>query len=309
MRLGILGDAHFSGRRPESRTDEDYFQTQMGKLDQAFTFFDEWSCDCIIQVGDLFDRPSTDNEVKAQLISFLRHCSLPFYCIYGQHDISGHSADTFYRSPMRVLQEAESLEVVGQTGIPIASGVDLYGASFRQPIPEVEPKDGLFNILVIHAMIGSRPLWPGQELKNPKRFLQKHSFDLVLCGDYHYSFQEQVGDRWIVNPGCLVRKTVAKWDLAHEPMVGMFDTKKRTYKTRKLDVLPVEDVFRLETSKKAVGDSEALDKFIRSLKENKVKGTDWKGSLHDIIEKDGYGSRISHLFDGFLAELAEMEDK
>ena len=151
---------------------------------------------------------------------------VPVGAIFGQHDISGHNASTFIRSPLHVLESSRRVTMLGEEPEYLDGNgtVAFYGASFGQPIPKPRwEKD--FNVLVIHAMIGDKELWPGQELAKPKGFLRKHpNFDLVLCGDYHYPFQQEYQGRWILNAGCLMRKTIGERDQKLIPGVHLFDT-------------------------------------------------------------------------------------
>ena len=45
------------------------------------------------------------------------------------------------------------------------------------------------RIMVVHAMIGNKPIYPGQDITKAKTFLKNNPLaDVILCGDYHYPF-------------------------------------------------------------------------------------------------------------------------
>ena len=105
MRIGILGDLHLTNTSPKRRMD-DYWKTLCRKLSQALQIFDDNDCDVIVQVGDFFDSPTVANRVKSEAMdlfySFGKVDQERILCVYGQHDISGHSKATLpngHRSP------------------------------------------------------------------------------------------------------------------------------------------------------------------------------------------------------------------
>ena len=71
MKIGILGDTHYTNRAPLRRID-DYFQTQMRKSTQALTIFEEMGCDIVVQPGDLFDASTAANRVKSAIITLIK---------------------------------------------------------------------------------------------------------------------------------------------------------------------------------------------------------------------------------------------
>lgn len=320
MRLGILGDLQLTSRAPERRLDN-YSETQMNKLGQIFTIFDDKSCDCIVQPGDFFDSPTVANKVKAATIRFLRERFRSgkernnkdwerVFCVYGQHDISGHSISTLPNSPLAVLEAAGVAEVLSSEKEPAIVGtvnedsdvcVALYGSSFGEPVPE--PYEDCYNILVTHRMIGDRPLWPSQELVGPRQFLRKYpDFNLIICGDYHYRFVEKWNGRTIVNVGALVRKTISKFDLEHKPAVGVFDTLDDSLEIFELDVKPVEKVFNL-TRKPEKRDSKILAELVERIKKSGKKLSGWKHILVKVLKEKESSQGVKEVIDQTLEEI------
>jgi len=306
MKLGILGDLHFTNRSPERRLDN-YFETQIQKFTQSLDIFTSKKCQCIIQAGDFFDTPTVANRVKSTIIALLREYKVKIHCVAGQHDISGHSLYTLTNSPLAVLQSAEVIRIqdsnqyVGTISEDIKVPVVIYGASFGEEIPE--PFEDSYNILITHRMIGNRPLYPGQELESPIRFLRKYpNYNLVIAGDYHYRFIETWNGRTIINSGALVRKTISKFDLEHKPAVVIFDTETEESEVVELDVEPVEKVFNLARPEKR--DSVVLTQFIEELKtrSNQKQGS-WKHVLLRVLKERNSDERVARVIDECLEEV------
>lgn len=325
MRIGILGDLQLTDKAPQRRVD-DYFQTQLEKVNQALTIFEENGCNTILQPGDFFDAPIVANRVKASIITLLKEYSKKVYCTFGQHDIVGHSKTTLSNSPLMVLQAAEVVEIIdlynkcimfdeekNWSFDPLVIGtidensdisVCLYGAGFGEEVPE--PNEDGYNILVTHQMIGDRPLWPGQELLGPRAFLRKHpGYDLVVCGDYHYRFVEEWSGRTIVNVGALVRKTIGEFDLEHKPAVGVFDTSNNSLKIFELSVKPIEEIFNFtkDVKKRDSKDNIVLAKLVERLKKGGDRLSGWKHVLLEEMERRKTNEEVKGIINKTLEEV------
>ena len=310
MKLGILGDTHFTSRGPNRRLDN-YFETQIDKFNQSLDIFEREKCTHIIQVGDLTESPDVSNFVISVIIRLLRERGIVVYCCYGQHDISGHSASTLKRSPLKVLEAAGVVillkdKPIEQKNVFVPTSNDkryimLYGASFGEPVPNT-CEDDPYNILVTHRMIGDRELYPGQELVSPRKFLRDNpSFDLVICGDYHYRFKDTYDGRMIINSGCLMRKTISKFDQEHIPGVATFDVNENKLDIFELNIQPVEEVFDLSREEKS--DNKNLIKFIENLQESNESTVDWKRNLLKVLEERKACQGVRDLIDNALFKI------
>jgi DNA repair exonuclease SbcCD nuclease subunit len=308
MKFGMLGDLHLTNKAPERRKD-DYLQTSLGKVRQAMDFFVEQGCKHVFQVGDFFNSPVVARRVEAEVIKLFREYEhqLETFVIFGQHDITGHSAATFPNSPLAVACAA-GLKILGKEGHAIGdpkfsmkNRVYAYGASFGQDVPEVEFPEAC-NILVIHDMIGNRPLWPGQPLQSPRAFLRSHpQYKIVLCGDYHYSFADKWGGRLILNTGALMRKNLTDIKLGHRPTVCTVDTETLEIKTLELKVQLAELIF--DTTQVEARDSEALNRLANNLKESRDKNKRvlWKEILQKVIVEKRVSERAQEIIDTSMA--------
>ena len=307
MKLGLLGDLQLTNKGPERRID-DYWMTLQMKLTQALEIFAEKECDCVLQVGDFFDSPTVANKVEAVIIQlfhhFRRYGQDRALCVYGQHDISGHSKYTLPNSPLAVLQAAGVIKILDDNPVLVGeedNTICIYGASFGESIPE--PYEDSYNILVTHRMIGDRPLWPGQELVGPRVFLRKHpGYNLIVCGDYHFRFIETWNGRTIINPGAIVRKTISKFDLEHKPAVVIFDTDTSELEIIELSVQPPEKVFDLTRIVKKQ-DNSILADLVAKLKSGEKKLSGWKHFLGKVFKIRKSNERSRQIIDECLEEI------
>lgn len=314
MRLGLLGDLQLTNKSPERRID-DYWATLLGKVTQALEIFEQKKCDVILQVGDFFDAPTVARKVVADIIrlfySFDRYDQSRIYCVYGQHDIAGHSAWTFQNSPLEVLQASRIVKVLSDSPVyrnfrESAAGdtICFYGASFGERIPRPSIHEECYNILVTHRMIGNRPLWPTQELVGPRQFLRKHpGYNLIVCGDYHYRFSDTWNGRTIINPGAIIRKTISKFDLEHKPAVVIFDTDTGELEVVELNIEPPEKVFDLTRIVKKQ-DNSILSDLVEKLKSGEQKLGGWKHFLSKVFTIRKSNERSKLIIDECLEEIS-----
>ena len=306
MRIGLLGDTHYTNRSPINRVD-DYWATLVRKTEQALAIFDDNNCECIIQTGDFCNTPTVANRVIATLIELYTIQNTPVYSIAGQHDLSGHSMSTLPNSPLAIMEASEIINIADETATFLGFKrnenikLSLYGASFGQEVPEVKNKDD-FNILIIHKMIGNRDLYPGQELINPKRFLRKYpDYNLVVAGDYHYRFEAELDGRIIINPGVLVRKTISKFDLEHKPAVVVFDTETNKSEIFELDIESVETVFN--TKRVAKKDKSILLHLLEGLRNRNENTLGWKQILLKVFKKRNSRQAVRDKIDECLEKV------
>lgn len=318
MKLLLMGDAHFSNVRPENRTDKDYLDTLLGKFKQVEDIYYDRGCDMLLQPGDWFDRFARDShEVVAAISSVLRESCMQIVCTFGQHDISGHSAKSLYRSPLRVLEASGYIKLLTSSKEKLNSwhasscddsGVSIYGAGFGQEVPTPHFLDN-FNILLIHQMIGTDEIYPGQNIMHPNTFLKVHKkYDLVVAGDYHYRFVVKDGDRYCINPGALVRKTVGKRDLEHKPAVAYFNTETKTTEVIELKVKPVKDVFNLASPVKvAEPDRKALEELLDNLKKTEGSKISWQEILEKLLKENKASDKVRDVISDAIEEIRGLK--
>jgi DNA repair exonuclease SbcCD nuclease subunit len=301
MIIGQLGDLHLTNKRPVRRLD-DYFQTQLTKLEFGLTALKNKGCTTFIQVGDFFDTPFVANKVESAVISLLNKLDIRIYCVFGQHDISGHSISTLPNSPLTVLQAANVVKIVGvEDVIDLGENHFLYGSPFGQEIPAVKEKTA-YNILITHRMIGDKPLWPGQILESPKKFLVENlDFNLVCIGDYHYRFDQAYKNQLMVNTGAMLRHTIGVRDLSLIPSFGIIDSKTNQITYLNLPHQPKEMVFDLH--KEENNDKDVILSLIQKLQEQEEQEVHWKEILKLVIKERNASESVKTCIDKILEEV------
>lgn len=305
MKIGVIGDLHLTSHRPERRRD-DYLGTILNKIQQALDIFRKEDVDWVVQVGDFFDAPTVSNRVKSCVIRLLRQYSdLRVLAIAGQHDITGHSLTTVPNSPLAVLEAAEVLCLLDHAGKHINSSTTIYGASFGEEVPPVDV--GETSILVTHRMIGDRPLYPGQPLESPRMFLCSYpQYRLVLCGDYHYPFQDTYEGRTILNVGCLVRKNIKDVDMKLHPSVATIDLDSMKVTNHPLVVAEASDVFDLTRQEKPRKDEAALQRLVEDLRNSQVAQASWKSILVRVLAEQNVNPDVKQVLNEAMDEVTHV---
>lgn len=286
MKLLLLGDCHLK-MSALNRSDK-IWETQLGKLRQVFKIAEEHKVAAIVQVGDLFNSPEPPNELVAELIALLRSESLPspLLTVLGQHD--KYMRTGLKRSPTRILVEAGLARLLGEQGERVGE-IELYGCDFGEPAPSPSRRSGdVKRVLAVHAAIYPDPLYPNDTgFTIPRKFLSdSKAFDLVVCGDYHGSFDYQLKNgRAIVNPGAMTRQTKA--DVDNLPQVMIWDSE-----TFNIDTVLLPDVLPSPFIQKpgSVERDDSLDRMLGALRIDQHLGISFEDELmaylkqHDIDE-------------------------
>ncbi len=285
MKLLLSSDWHLRNKNPENRIDN-FFETQLNKIEQVFQIFTEKECDYILQAGDLFDspRPSFDVlEFYVRLFNKYNISNKNFFTVAGQHD-------TYYRSIEKTafkLMETLNYSTICKKET-LGEGIHLYGVSWGDEIPEIQNIDN-FNILLIHKTIINKQQFPGQEdyLQSDKLF--KHGFDIVIAGDNHNPVFYQHEDQTILGCGTIVRKTIAEAGLFPHIYILTINENTLTYSLNKIELKyePAEKVFNSESlNKETKEENKKLQEFIEAIKNNQIGSSlDFKKNLENLLIK------------------------
>lgn len=277
MRFLIFGDMHIRHTPPENRVD-DFFNTQREKILAAFALGESEGCDIAVQPGDLWDNPHPSKYVMAAYIELLKAQTIPLYTVLGQHDISFRNFEASEKYATHLLDRAGAVHLVrSDKANAVAPSITIQGAWFEQPAPAAERS--LHPILLAHASVGDKPLFPGQVLPSPRDYIRANpGYKLIVLGDYHYTFSDCYNGTTIVNAGCLVRKTVAENDLVHKPCVFVYDTVTAELVQHFLPIRPVEQVFDLSVKEHKSADNR-LQQFLQALAKDRALSVSFEENL------------------------------
>jgi DNA repair exonuclease SbcCD nuclease subunit len=291
MKFLITGDWHLTNKQPENRVD-DYFATAMRKLEFIFDLAEEEKVGGILQPGDLTDCPSLSYEAIGRIMSsFTRHCNIPVFCCFGQHDLEYRRKQN---TALFAMQSAGLLQIVD---IPLLTNdkCSIYGVSFGEEIPvTVSSKE--YNILLIHKMIIEDKLWEGQEdYISGKNLLRKYKdYNLIVSGDNHQTFMIQSNGRYLFNCGSLLRSSITQ--IKHKPYVAIFDTENPTHWQQIfIPIEPARQVFDLVKYKQEKEQKEELNTFVSGLSEQKEMSFNFTDNLLSYMQDNNIEVRIVEL--------------
>jgi len=306
MRLLLSSDWHLRVTSPENRVD-DFFATQVSKIQQIFTIFKERNCQYILQAGDLFDTPRPSFGILETFISLFNKYNINdknLLAVAGQHDLRFRTEERTAFKLMRFLGFIQKVD----TKITLSENIDLYGASWGDEIPIIEDADK-FNILLIHKTIIDKKthFWQEDYLLSSSLF-KKYLFDIVLAGDNHSPVFYQNGDRTILGCGTISRKTIAEAGII--PHIYILDINEEnlifSLKKIELDYRPAHEVFRAEAlSRETVKENAKLNSFIESIKSNEISTSlDFRKNLETMMKSSDKAVK-----DIIINSLMEIENE
>ncbi len=97
MRLGIFTDSHYSSA--EITDGKRYNSKSLGKIKDAYAYFEKENCDLIVCLGDLLDTEKTvEKEIEnlKEIAKVIHSVKIPTVCLMGNHDAFTLTADEFY---------------------------------------------------------------------------------------------------------------------------------------------------------------------------------------------------------------------
>lgn len=198
-------DIHLRDSVPECRTD-DYWTAQWKKFKFIIDTANDLGAD-ICCAGDLFDKAQSSQLVEAMAIKYLRTLVGAFYVIPGQHDLPNHNYNNYYSSSMHVLSMAEVI---------VAMNTDYNVAQI------LNSKE----LLMIHTMVSqdnkrkrtAQERVLDEKSTSARKILRDHKdYDLIITGDNHKPFIEELNGRHLINCGSMMR--MRSDQISHKPRI------------------------------------------------------------------------------------------
>jgi len=311
MKLLLVSDMHLREQTPEGRTDENFTLTCLFKLKQILEIAAQENVGSILQAGDFFHKSKPSLGLIASVIDLFARQSCwkaDFLVVHGQHDLTYHSIDSMNKSALNVLAAAGMVEFLHFDRVKeISESVYVFGLSYGQDFTIIPPR-ARFNILVAHAMVGDKPLWPGHKLTGPEAWVKEHpGFDLYLLGDYHYPFAAKIGNAHVINTGCMLRLTRSERDMQHKPSIVVYDTDTREYEWIELQVRNANEVFDLIEKKDTTKENKQLEMFIQKLKDTGKIGTSFQDNLAVYFQENDVKAEIRKIILDLLSIIEQKE--
>jgi len=308
-RLLLVSDLHIRQNAPVGRIDD--FQARVWKkLEFMFEIAEDNNVDAILQAGDFFDRPNPSISTISKFISMHHwHSSIPFFVVRGQHDLYLRSK-SLEKTAIGLLVVADNFftfDVERQELLPFVFGDDtvgIYGINYGDNhLDKLEVDSTDFSILVIHADIGDKPLYPGHEITDAGKFLRDHpQFNIILCGDYHYPFFIKAKNkRAILNTGCMLRLTRDERDMNRIPHFYIVDTEAFEFVRYDFPIEPSDQVFSMKKERDSV-DNTTLMSMIHKLRQKDKVGIKFMDVLERYFKQNKVNKSVECLIEEVLSE-------
>lgn len=277
MCLLFTADIHLRDDCPKCRTD-DFLSAQWDKIKQVKALCKKndalW-----IDAGDLLHKSRPSLGLLAQAISVLK-TDMPIRTVPGNHDQPYHNRNKMTESGLGVLEAAGVIKFLHQDAPWQCLDWTIYSCAYGEEIPV--PEGDTNNILVYHGMVfqNKHEMLPGVSGDTAKGILKKaKGYTLVVTGHNHQSFHVRVGDRMLVNVGCLTRQTA---DFAeYVPNVVLF----RDGEIKRLALSCESGVVSRVHLDKAAKKEEELNAFVEGLKDVEQASLSFEANVDLVLNK------------------------
>jgi DNA repair exonuclease SbcCD nuclease subunit len=335
-----ITDSHWSNRRPASRVDEDWIGTQSRKIDDFFRVSIELQAQALVHGGDLFNQPKgnlIDRVVDQWLMEKFRKAPAPWYTIPGNHDMFGHKVDSLKSHPYGCLEKAglitsvmwPNYTLVGSDPIVLITGKEFHPdgpASWLESLrdeetlirwkEDVQKEYGVpvFALALCHGFWGPANDWQFGEVVTSYCEICSTGIDVVLTGHDHACKGVQViedddGFKYIIEPGALLRGTIAEKDVGREPKIVGMDFESEGHHDFWLESIPHEPpelVFNFENQEKKKKRQEVEALFIEACRDLQAKGPTIEVVLNTIESNGSVSARVAMLTREYLTQAEDM---
>lgn len=295
MRFSFYTDLHLTDNSPCHRIDN-YVQTLCNKLKTVYDLSVANDCECVTFGGDFFDRHKIyDYDVIQHAISVIKNSGIQTYACIGEHDLYGHSPETYTKSTLSFLCNFTPNMNLLWKPVHLPNGVSFYGKHEWEKMDDfanIQLDKSRYNVLLCHELLYNKKM-PYSITNTADLDLP---FDLVCSGDLHCGFEpHQVKNTWYCNPGSLARRTTA--DIRRMPKMLIVDVRKGYDPIIRGQVLPG---FKPGKEVLEIGLSETIRNF-----ESKIDMTKFVQSFETLEHEK---MDIYDLFDEFKAKNLVKND-
>lgn len=296
MRILLISDLHLREDSPIGRIDN-FQETMFRKFRFVLNTAKENDVDFILQAGDFLNKPNPSYKFVNTIIDIINEYDVPIFYILGQHDIYMRSKDINYSAIGTIEKALSALPMKRIVNKVSYNDLEIIGCSFSDSIPK-NSKSNKIKILVIHGMIGNKPLFPGHDYVDASYFLRQNDcYSIILCGDYHYPFKVNFKGRTIINTGCMLRMTRDERDMNRNPCVYILDTNKNIQKIN-IPCEPASVVFseinEVKQQSKIIGEGDLL-RFIEKLKNKNKTGISYLEVLREYFNNNNISEEIKNI--------------
>lgn len=311
MIITFVGDPHCRIRSPRGRIDQAW-DVIYNKFQWIRTTMKEYNSSILVSTGDFMDSADPSYLLVTNVINMLKEfkaSNIDVYTILGQHDIFGYQLDSINSCGIGPIFASGLITKLNTMDL---ENVFIQASDYGMNPSLLNPKtNAKLKVLVIHDLIQEAPLYPGDDFVDAHKFIKNSKFNLVIVGDYHYSYDilDKRGNR-IIAPGALYRKTLAKRDMENEPKIVLLNTETLEVQVLKIPIKPYSSVFNLGLIEQDQKLSQLLkDKaiFASSLKGTNVTAVTWENAMKDIEESNTLEPHIIEMVKNDISEAIKAQ--
>ena len=251
MRMIITADWHIRNTRPRCRIDEDWIKTQQKALNQIAEICENKNAPLMV-VGDIFNSNSDTSFECINMVQKLADRIGGIYILAGNHDLIYHSSENIDKSAIGVLLQSENV-----------FKIEDYSDEFSAPNFDEERNSMVY--MFIHTLtIPSKDKPDFIQCETPESLLEKYpTAKWIFTGDYHKNFVYEKNDRYVINPGCLIRQVSDMKN--YQSGVYFVDTEKEI-----IEFIPIIDNEELVNDEYIIRENERegiIESFVNKLKD------------------------------------------
>lgn len=251
MKFICTADWHIRNTRPRCRIDEDWIKTQQKALNQIAEICENKNAPLMV-VGDIFNSNSDTSFECINMVQKLADRIGGIYILAGNHDLPYHSSENIDKSAIGVLLQSENV-----------FKIEDYSDEFSAP--NFDEERNSMSYMFIHTLtIPSKDKPDFIQCETPESLLEKYpTAKWIFTGDYHKNFVYEKNDRYVINPGCLIRQVSDMKN--YQSGVYFVDTEKEI-----IEFIPIIDNEELVNDEYIIRENEReerIESFVNKLKD------------------------------------------
>ncbi len=296
MRLTLTADIHLRYDKPVCYADDvDWMEVQektiefLGKLGNP-----------VICAGDFFDKAKQPIWFLNKVAEWIIKYDVNITSVYGNHDLFGvgHNISRHHESSLALLNTAGIIHAPAEPTITNFYSIEVVLLPPEYPSYNYTPREGCISIAVLHEFVyaGSKPPYPGCPAEYHYSNLWKRfpGFDIILTGDSHTSFAEQIKNEptIVINPGCLVWQKIS--ECHRQPSVYIVDSESDVLDLVKFDYLNIDMLTRdhLEIQEEK---ERRLSAFVSKLNSDEEVSLSFVDNLEMYMKKNKVSKEIQKI--------------
>lgn len=284
MKFIATADLHLRETSPRYRRDK-FYVAQYKKirwiLDQS-VFYRA----AILIAGDIFNSPKAPYTLTNTYLEILQNHPFRIYACAGQHDLRFHVSN-LENTPLGTL-------VAGKV-ITVSSTPYIQISGWREKVP----KEGKKILLTHRCITPKAPPFFLEDAISAETMLRNYpKYQYIISGDYHVAHCTQIKERWLINPGSIMRANKDQED--YKPRIYLIDTKKGTVQPLFIPIKPAAKVFdfaKIERDDKS--DQVVISEFIQAIKV-KSNRPNFPRILKRVIEKADPNDQVKSIIDNTM---------